>query len=66
MKRKITYLLKDFDEMLKTFLENSKDLQSQVNLLKQKEDIFEEIEKMAKKYDKIINSIKQDKDSDEI
>ena len=59
MKRKITYLTKDFDAMLKEILEKSKDFKSQVELIKNKEFIFEKIDKMAKKYDKIIADIKE-------
>jgi hypothetical protein len=59
MKRKITYLIKDFDAMLKEILEKSKDFKSQVELIKNKEFIFEKIDKMAKKYDKIIADIKE-------
>lgn len=60
MKRKITYLLKDFDNMIKEFLINSENIRDQVNFLKQREYIFDEIDKMCKKYDKIIKSIKED------
>ena len=39
---------------LKEILMKSKDFKSQVELIKNKEFIFEKIDKMAKKYDKII------------
>lgn len=64
MKRKITYLLKDFDEMMKEILIHVKDFSTQAELLKNKEEIIEEIDKMCKKYDKIIIEIKQEKESD--
>jgi hypothetical protein len=57
MKRKITYLLKDFDEMTKLILFHVKDIKSQAQLLKNKQEIFDEIDKMSKKYDKIIAEI---------
>lgn len=57
MKRKITYLLKDFDEMTKLILLHVKDIKSQAELLNNKEKIFQEIDKMSKKYDKIIQEI---------
>lgn len=57
MKRKITYLLKDFDEMTKLILSHTKDIKSQAQLMKNKQEIFEEINKMSKKYDKIIAEI---------
>ena len=44
MKRKITYLLKDFDEMTKLILFHVKDIKSQAQLLKNKQEIFDEID----------------------
>jgi len=57
MKRKVTYLLKDFDEMMKFILTHTKDIKSQAELLKNRQEIYEEIDKMLKKYDKIIDEI---------
>ena len=57
MKRKITYLLKNFDEMTKLILLHVKDIKSQAELMKNKQEIFNEIDKMSKKYDKIIAEI---------
>ena len=57
MKRKITYLLKDFDEMMREVLLHTKDIKTQVEYMKNKKEIFEEVDKMMKKYDKIINEI---------
>jgi DNA repair ATPase RecN len=59
MKRKVTYLLKDFDAMMKKILSHTKDIKSQAQLLKNKEYIFKEIDKMSKKYDKIIKDISE-------
>ena len=64
MKRKITYLLKDFDEMMKEILIHVKDFSTQSELLKNKEQIIEEIDKMCKKYDRIIMEIKHEKETD--
>ena len=57
MKRKVTYLLKDFDAMMKVVLSHTKDIKSQAELLKNKETILKEVDKMSKKYDKIIKDI---------
>ena len=57
MKRKVTYLLKDFDEMTKLILSHVKDIKSQAQLMKNKQEILDEIDKMSKKYDKIIAEI---------
>ena len=57
MKRKITYLFKDFDEMTRLILSHVKDIKSQAQLMKNKQEIFDEIDKMSKKYDKIIAEI---------
>ena len=64
MKRKITYLLKDFDAMTKLILSHTKNIVSQAELLKNKESIMVEIDKMSKKYDKIIEEIKQEREED--
>lgn len=64
MKRKITYLLKDFDEMTKLILSHTKDIKSQAQLLKNKQEIFDEIDKMSKKYDKIIQEISEEQEKD--
>jgi len=64
MKRKITYLLKDFDEMMKVVLSHTKDIKTQAELLKNKQDIFDEIDKMSKKYDKIIAEIESESEDE--
>ena len=64
MKRKITYLLKDFDYMMKEILLHTKDIKSQAQLLKNKQDVIDEIDKMSKKYDKIILEIEQESEED--
>jgi len=64
MKRKITYLLKDFDEMTKKILIHTKDFKSQIELMKNKQEIFDEINKMSKKYDKIIEEIEAESEAD--
>ena len=63
MKKKITYLLKDFDEMTKLILSHTKDIKSQIELMKNKQEIFDEIDKMSKKYDKIITEIELESES---
>ena len=64
MKRKITYLLKDFDEMTKLIHSHTKDIRSQAQLMKNKDEIFDEIDKMSKKYDKIIAEIEAEGEED--
>ena len=64
MKRKITYLLKDFDYMMSIVLLHTKDIKSQMELMKNKKEIIDEIDKMCKKYDKIIAEIELESESD--
>lgn len=64
MKRKITYLLKDFDEMTKLILSHVKDIKSQAQLMKNKQEILDEIDKMSKKYDKIIAEIQAESEEE--
>ncbi len=64
MKKKITYLLKDFDEMTKLILSHTKDIKSQAELMKNKQEIFDEIDKMCKKYDKIIAEIEAESEQE--
>ena len=65
MKRKITYLLKDFDEMIKKTLLHSKDFKSQVEFIKNKQEIFKDIDRMLVKYDKIIEKINIEEENEE-
>jgi len=60
MKRKITYLLKDYDSMMTVIISHTKDIKSQIQLMKNKQEIFDEIDKMCKKYDKIIKEIEEE------
>jgi hypothetical protein len=64
MKRKITYLLKDFDEMTKLILSHVKDIKSQSILMKNKQEILDEVDKMYKKYDKIIAEIEAESEEE--
>jgi hypothetical protein len=64
MKRKITYLLKDFDAMMKEILLHTKDVKTQIELIKNKQKILDEVDKMCKKYDKIILEIKSEGEDD--
>lgn len=64
MKRKITYLLKDFDEMTKLILSHTKDIKSQAELMKNKQEILDEIDKMSKKYDNIIAEVQAESEED--
>jgi hypothetical protein len=64
MKRKITYLLKDFDGMTKLILNHTKNINLQAQLMKNKEEIFSEIDKMSLKYDKIIKEIEEESEEE--
>ena len=64
MKRKITYLLKDFDQMTKLILSHTTNIKNQSELLKRKEEIFQEINKMSKKYDKILEEVENESEED--
>ena len=60
MKRKVTYLVKYMDEMIKEILIHTKDMKSQAQLLKNREYLIENVEKLEKKYDNIIKDIQDD------
>ena len=62
MKRKITYLIKDFDKIMREILPHTGDFRKEVMLLKRREEFSEMIDNMAEKYDKIIDLIEQEKD----
>jgi hypothetical protein len=62
MKRKITYLIKDFDKIMREILPYTGDFKKEVTLLKRKEEFEEIIDKMVEKYDKIIELIEQEKE----
>lgn len=65
MKRKVTYLVKYMDEIIKEVLIHTKDIKSQAELLKKRDILHEAIRKMEKKYDKIIKDIQNNDDSEE-
>lgn len=65
MKRKITYLVKYMDQVIKEVLVHTKDIKSQAELLKKREILHEAIKKMEKKYDNIIKDIQNNDDSEE-
>lgn len=60
MKRKVTYLVKYMDEMIKEILVHTKDMKSQGQLLKNRQYLIESVEKLEKKYDNIIKDIEND------
>lgn len=60
MKRKITYLLKDYDSMMKKILSFAKDKTTEKEFIFSREQTLLEIDKMIKKYDKIILEIESD------
>lgn len=62
MKRKITYLIKDFDKIMREILPHTGDFRKEVILLKRKEEFTEIIDNMAEKYDKIIDLIEKEKE----
>jgi hypothetical protein len=62
MKRKITYLIKDFDKIMREILPHTGDFRKEVLLLQRKQEFEEIIDKMAEKYDKIIELIEKEKE----
>ena len=60
MKKKVTYLVKYMDEMIKEILIHTKDMKSQAELLKNRQYLIESVEKLEKKYDNIIKDIEND------
>lgn len=63
MKRKVTYLVKYMDNMIKEILIHTKDMKSQAQLLKNRQYLIDSVEKLEKKYDAIIEDIKNDIES---
>lgn len=57
MKRKVTYLVKYMDQVIKEVLMHTKDIRTQAELLKKRELLDEAIKKLEKKYDNIIKDI---------
>ena len=60
MKRKITYLSKDLHKLIALILLHSKDTKSQIELGRKKQMLFDEIDKITKKYDKIIETLQME------
>jgi len=60
MKRKVTYLVKYMDQVIKEVLVHTKDIRTQAELLKKRELLDEAIKKLEKKYDNIIKDIQND------
>jgi len=60
MKRKVTYLVKYMDEVIKEVLIHTKDIKTQAELLKNREILDQAIKKLEKKYDNIIKDIQND------
>lgn len=60
MKRKVTYLVKYMDEIIKEVLMHTKDIKTQGELLKNRQILDEAIKKLEKKYDNIIKDIQND------
>lgn len=65
MKRKVTYLVKYMDEVIKEVLIHTKDVRTQAELLKNRQVLDEAIKKLEKKYDNIIKDIENDIDNEE-
>lgn len=60
MKRKVTYLVKYMDEIIKEVLIHTKDIRTQAQLLRRREDLKASLQKLEDKYDKIIKDIEND------
>jgi hypothetical protein len=65
MKRKVTYLAKSMDALIKEMLIHTKDIKTQSELFKRRGELIEIVEKMQIKYDRIIKDIKEDIDNEE-
>ena len=65
MKRKVTYLVKYMDSIIKEILVHSKDIKSQAQLLKNRQYLIDSVEKLEKKYDNIISDIQNDIESED-
>ncbi len=65
MKRKVTYLVKYMDNIIKEILIHTKDMKTQAELLKNRQYLIDAVEKLEKKYDNIIEDIKNDIESEE-
>ena len=65
MKRKVTYLVKYMDQIIKEILLHTKDMKSQAQLLKNRQYLIDAVEKLEKKYDNIINDIQNDIESED-
>jgi len=63
MKRKVTYLVKYMDHIIKEILIHTKDMKSQAQLLKNRQYLIDAVEKLEKKYDNIISDIQNDIES---
>jgi S-adenosylhomocysteine hydrolase len=50
--------------MVSIVLTHTKDIKSQMELMKNKQEILDEVDKMCKKYDKIIAEIELESESD--
>jgi hypothetical protein len=60
MKRKVTYLIKHMDVIIKEVLSHTKDLRTQAQLLRNKQSLKDSLIKLEEKYDRIIDEIKKD------
>ena len=65
MKRKVTYLVKYMDNIIKEILIHTKDMKSQAQLLKNRQYLIESVSKLEEKYDNIIKDIQNDIESGE-
>ncbi len=52
--------------MIKKILTHTKNRELQLDLIKNRQDVIDEIDKMASKYDKIINEIRESTGEDEV
>jgi hypothetical protein len=57
MKKKVTYLVKYMDSVIKEVLVHTKDIKTQAELYKNRQILYEAIKKLEKKYDNIIKDI---------
>ena len=62
MKKKVTYLVKYMDTVIKEVLIHTKDIKTQAELFKNRQVLDEAIKKLEKKYDNIIKDVESNND----
>lgn len=59
MKQKLTYIIQNLDQIIASMLLHSKDINSQIEFLKNKEKIITDIDKYCETIDEIIQKLEK-------